>query len=431
MNPNRLSRRDFIISITSAFAATLTSTAIQADSESEYLRFSAWGTDKRAQLTAKALALFENTHPSVRIKSNFTDWLDYWRKLSTDAALGQTPDLIQMDFRYLAEYAHSGILEPLDPFLGNLLDLESFGANNIDACRVDGQLYGVNLGINSLAAFYEIQRWQKMEVEPPALGDSWDTFRDKCLQFASANSYENYYPVMDCSGLETVFECWLLQRGKFLYHTDGSLGFAVSDVVEWFDFWAELRSKQGCIPADIQVLFKNSIETSPITMGYSAMDFGHSNMMQNYQDLNKHQLGITACPTLPDGEPGNYYKPSQMLSISADLKADRLRKVVELANFLVMDPRAVLVLGLDRGIPASAKMRRELAPKLNQTGKSTLAFIESLKPYTRPLPPLPPFGAGEVAIVLQRISHEIAYGVLTPEQGGQQFIDESASILAR
>jgi multiple sugar transport system substrate-binding protein len=429
MNRQSIPRRKFISRMAGSFAAALISP--RGFASDMIVHFTAWGTAARERLTTEAFSLFEAAHPGTRIDSVFTDWLDYWRKLTTLAALGNTPDLMQMDYRYLAEYAHSNVLEDLDPYIGNLLNIKSFGTQNIDSCRVDGRLYGVNLGINAAAGIFDITRWEEASVEAPQTGDSWETFKDKCIRFASGTRRKDYYPVMDCSGLETLFETWMLQRGKAIYQSDGSLGFYAADAVEWYDYWAELRARKACVPADIQVLFKNSIETSPMILGYAAMDYAHSNMMENYQKLSDRKLGITACPVLPGGKPGQYYKPSQMLSIARGLKPIKRDRAIQLANFLVMDPSAVTVLGVDRGIPASSEMRAILAPKLSEAGRASLTYIDKLAPYIGPLPPVPPFGAGEIAIVLQRIAHEISYGVMSPAQGGRQLYAEASGILAR
>ncbi|MGL6214983.1 ABC transporter substrate-binding protein [Billgrantia desiderata] len=429
MNANTIPRRDFLKHTAGALALVLVSPVCLG--ETKPLRFSGWGSADRARITNEAFALFEAAHPDIRVEAVFTDWLDYWLRLSTLVALGDTPDLIQMDYRYLEEYARSRVIEPLDPFLGDLLDIDSFGTHNIDSCRIDGRLYGVNLGINATAAFIDRERWLEAEVEPPAIGESWQTFHEKCVHFAVGTPREHYYPTMDASGLESAFEAWLLQQGKSLYKPHGQLGFEAADATAWFDFWAELRAKRACVPVDIQILFRNSVETSPLTLGYSAMDFAHSNMMLNYQQQIDRPLGITACPVTPGGRPGHYYKPSQMLSVAAGLDAERQRRTVELANFLVMDPAAVKVLGVDRGIPASSEMRMQLAPTLDDVGRATLTYIDDLEPYVGPLPPVPPSGAGEIAIVLQRISHEIGYGVSSTLQGGRQLVEEAEAILTR
>ena len=43
-------------------------------------------------------------------------WNDYWQKLATQAAGRNLPDLIQMDYRFIFEYARRQQLAALDDF---------------------------------------------------------------------------------------------------------------------------------------------------------------------------------------------------------------------------------------------------------------------------------------------------------------------------
>lgn len=427
MKPYSAARRSFLGGAAAAFALAVCGSKVSANALR--LRFMWWGTQERARLTEQAIDAFRAINPGVNIETDYTDWLDYWQRFVTLVATRKPPDLVQMDYRYLKEYASNKVLLPLDDYLGNTLNIETFGKHNIDSCRIDGNLYGVNLGINSTAAYFDINGWAETGVEPPQIGTTWEAFSEKCAAFAKGTKRKNYFATLDASGLEIVFENWLRQRGKALYNARGSLGFETADAVEWFDYWAEIRSFGGCVPADIQVLYKHSIETSPLALGYSAMDFAHSNMFVNYQHRLSSKLGITAFPVTAGGKPGHYYKPSQMLSIAAGSKLPDT--AVALANFLVMDPRAVKILGVDRGVPASPAMRQILIPSLDEISQTTVRYIEELAPLIGPLPPTPPQGAGEVAITLQSISHEVGFGMKTPKSGAAQLVKSASAILAR
>ncbi|WP_260295421.1 ABC transporter substrate-binding protein [Sedimenticola hydrogenitrophicus] len=425
MISNSLSRRRFL-GLAAGVAGSLCCPRLWA--ANARIKFIWWGSQERTVLTHKALAAFTDT-TGIDIDTEYLDWLDYWQRFVSLVATRQTPDLIQMDYRYLQLYADNGVLLPLDKYLGKRLDIESFGQLNIDSCRVDGVLYGVNLGINSSATIIDREGWGSAGVEPPTFGTTWEAFSDKCEAFVKGNKQPNFYATPDASGIEVVFETWLRQRGKGLYTPEGALNFDIDDAVEWFTYWEKIRVFGGCVPADIQVLVKHTIDTSVLTLGYAATDFAHSNMLLNYQQRIPKPLDITAFPiTSTGGQPGQYYKPSQMLSVSAYSKAPEL--AVELANFLVMSPKAVRILGVDRGIPASPIVRKLLLQQLDAVGRKTIAYINDLAPFAGPLPPLPPQGAGEVAITLQGIGHEIAFKQLTPKRGGEKLVREASAILS-
>ena len=80
----------------------------------------------------------------VKIDGETLAWGDYWPRLATQAAGRNAPDLIQMDYRYVAEYARRGALLPLDEFIGKSLDISDFDKASLDSCKVDGKLYGIN-----------------------------------------------------------------------------------------------------------------------------------------------------------------------------------------------------------------------------------------------------------------------------------------------
>ncbi|MFB2605768.1 ABC transporter ATP-binding protein, partial [Rhizobium phaseoli] len=48
-----------------------------------------------------------------------------------------------------------------------------------------------------------------------------------------------------------------------------------------------------------------------------------------------------------------------------------------------------------------------------------------------PLPPPPPTGAGESTLILRNIAEQIAFGQISPADGGKQLVDGITQILAR
>ena len=102
-------------------------------------------------------------------------WDDYWTRLATQVAGGNAPDLIQMDYRYLFEYAGRGAILPLDDYMGKELNIADFGEANLAACQIAledpaGASDGAELA-RRLAASQEAQavvdtlyaRWAELE----------------------------------------------------------------------------------------------------------------------------------------------------------------------------------------------------------------------------------------------------------------------------
>lgn len=389
-----------------------------------------WGSQERADRTNKAIAAFKQVKPDLDIAGEFAGWSDYWPRLATQVAGRNAPDLIQMDYRYIFEYARRGALAPLDEYLGKGLKIDDFGAPNIDSGRVDGKLYGINLGVNSSAVFFDAAGWEKTGAKPPSAGQTWEEFAKNAIEFGKNKPKPGYYATADASGVEPSFENWLRQNKKSLFSEEGGIGYNAKDATQWFAMWADMREAGACVPADIQALDQLNIESNPLTTGKAATAFAHSNQFVGYQTVNKAKLSITSYPKVSKDTPsGHYLKPSMLMSVangSAGIAA-----AVDFINFLVAVSEGVDILGVERGVPASASMREQLSPKLNDVSKAMVEYIADVTPNVGPLPPAPPPGAGEFAFVLKRTSEEVAFGKITPEQGGETLVKEAETVIKR
>ena len=123
-----------------------------------------------------------------------------------------------------------------------------------------------------------------------------------------------------------------------------------------------MRETKACVPPDVQAIDKDSIDTSTVTLGKSAIDFAHSNQLVGFQALNKEKVGIAPCRSGQGGKPGQYLKPSMLWSVST---AKNPEEAVKIVNFFVANPEGANAIGLERGVPASAKIRAALLPNLD------------------------------------------------------------------
>ena len=104
-------------------------------------------------------------------------WDDYWPKMATQASGRNMADVVQMDYRYLFEYARRNQLEPLDDYIGNGLDLSGFDDEFLDSGRVDGKLYAVPWTSNSIACYYDTDKLAELGVAMPDHSWTWDDLK--------------------------------------------------------------------------------------------------------------------------------------------------------------------------------------------------------------------------------------------------------------
>jgi len=394
------------------------------------MRFLWWGSKERNDRTFAAIKQYSDKQTDVAIAGESFGWDNYWTRLATQTAGGNSPDLIQMDYRYIFEYARRGTLLDFSPFMGKALDIADFGAANIDSGKVDGKLYGVNLGVNSSMMVFNTDAWKEAGIEAPKDDMTWEQFGAACSKLTATKKRRAFYGCQDASGLEPALENWLRQKGKALYTEDGKVAFEAADIAAWFEFWAGLREAKACVPPDVQALDQLTIETSMVGLGKAAASFAHSNQFIGFQAINKEKLDITSYPRVAaDAKPGHYLKPSMLVSVSAT--SPNKDAAVAFVNFLVQNPDAAKTLGVERGVPASEKIRAAMAPTLDDNSRKIVDYIARLTPKVGALPPPPPNGAGENSFLLKKVAEEVAFGKSSAKEGAAKFVEQAAANIKR
>lgn len=391
------------------------------------LRMTWWGGTDRAKRTQAALDAYQKQNANVQVDVETIGWGDYWTRLATQVAGGNAPDLIQMDYRYIYEYARRKALRPLDEYMPDPLNVGDFGQANIDTGKVDGQLFGVSMGVNSTAMFYDRTTLERLKIAPPDHKITWPQFAELAIAVAKAGNKRGFFGSQDAGFVEPTMEVWIRQRGKMLYTTEGKLGFERDDIAEWFDYWDKLRKAGGAVAGDLQALYRNSPETDMITTGRAVFTFAHANQIVAWQAVNQNKLGITTAPM--GAKPGQYYKPSMLMSMSATTQQQR--EVARLINFISTHPDAAAALGVERGVPPSKKMRDILLPEVDEMGKAQIEYISAIADKVSPLPPPPPRGAGEIEQNLRRVYETISVGGAKVPQAADQFMAEAKRTLER
>ena len=374
---------------------------------------------------------YANANPGLAFDTEFNAFNDYWPKLGTQVAGGNAPDVLQMDYRYIVEYAQRGALLALDDFIGKNLNLDDFDKDQIEGGQVDGKLYAISLGANSVALMVNQAAFEEAGMAEPTRDWSYDDYKAAAEAWNKANVRKGMRLLADGSGSEPALENWLRQRGKALYTADGKIGWDADDLVDWFKLWDDLRAAKVCVAPDDQALDATAaIDTTMITLGKAATTYANSNQLIGFQAVNKDPLTMINFPRAKAGQGGGHYrKPSQFWSINP--KSALRDDAVKFVSFFVNDIAAGKVLGVERGIPCSKAVRDAIAPELSAQDQIALNFVSQLGDLLGALPPVPPAAAGEVNTQLNTKAQEVAFGQSSAEDAGPAFAKEAADILAR
>jgi multiple sugar transport system substrate-binding protein len=396
----------------------------------KHLQLFFWGSTSRDKLTRQAIQAFEKKHSDVKITSQFTAFDAYWNKLSTQIAGGNAPDLIQMDIRYIAEYVKKGLLLDLTSAISKkTIDLSDFDQTLLTGSLVNGKSYGIPLGGNYQALLYDKDLVAKANAPIPDTF-TWDEFATYCTQLSKALGIPGSG---DESTNVTAFEIWVRQRGEDLYTADGGLGFKQQDAADWFDYWSKMRTAKGCVPIEQAAeALTGGTPTTNLVKGQAVFSLTLSNLLNAFQALMQHKVGIHLTPTGPKGtQAGMYLKTSQLMSISS--KTQYVDDSTNFVGFLINDPDGIEAIKVERGIPGSAKARALLLPSLSQTDKDTSNYVDatSKSGQARPKTILDPAGAGAVEQALIRAAQSVGFGKTTVANGAKTFFAEAQKALSQ
>ena len=386
-----------------------------------------WGNPERDKRTNAVIDLFQQASGDEVLPETYA-WGDYWQKLATQAAGQNLPDVVQMDYRYIFEWARRNQLAALDEFIGNGIDLSDYDPNQLESGKVDGKLYGISLGANSMSHVYNKKVLDDLGVTLPDQ-TTWTTDDWVALgKDLKGKLPDGMYFTENMGLLEPRLQTWVRSAGKDLYTAEGKLAFDEADLAEFFTFWKMMQDEGLAPPADLQAQDSGKMEESMMATGHGLFNFLHSNQLVAMQKLVPDEVGITMIPNNGPNA-GQYLKPSMFFSMAEGSK-DKATAAAFI-NFFVTDNAANDVLLIERGVTGDASVREEILPKLNETEQKIINYLNVVSTHVSPLPPPPPQNAGEIDRALRPAWEEIAFGRIDPEAQAKAFVEQAKSILER
>jgi multiple sugar transport system substrate-binding protein len=426
-----ISRRSFNrFLVAGAAAGALGGLASTAAAETR-LRLIWWGNPDRDRRTNEVIDLYQKTNANVAIDPETYAWNDYWPKLATQAAGRNLPDVIQMDYRYIFEYARRGQLADLTPLVGSQIDLADFDPKQLESGKVDGKLYGISMGANSMTHVYKPAMLQELGLTLPD-PTKW-TIDDFVAMGKEVKGKlpEGTYFSENMAYREPRLETWVRQRGKALYTADGKLAYDLEDLEEYFAFWFQMQEDGLTPPADLQsqAIASGKMEDTMFVTKHVVFDFIHSNQLVAVQKLVPEEVSITMIPNQKDGKAGQYLKPSMLISMSAS--AAEPEAAAKLMGFFITDDSANDILLIERGVTGDASIRERILPKLSETEQKIVSYLDLVGTHVGELPPPPPKNAGELDRALQPAWESVAFKKADVKAAAKDYYEKAQTALER
>lgn len=394
------------------------------------IRMSWWGGDSRHQATVAALKKFEETHPNVKVKAEYTGWTGHLEKLSTQIAGNTEPDLMQINWNWLTIFSKRGDgFADLNNFK-NIIDFSQWNKETLSAGTMGGKLNGLTVSITGRIFFLNKTTYDKAGVDIPK---TWDDLIAAAKVFKSKMGRE-YYP-FDATRQNAWLMAVLLttqQTGKsFIDPKTSQIAWTEDELADALSFYKKLVGqgvlkslKEGAAEGEVMLHEKKGWMEGKLAGSYE-WDSTYSKYSDPIQNGD-----LVPVPTLmaPNAvSEGMFRKPAMMFAVSKNSKHPE--KAAVLLNYLLNDPEAVKILGTSRGIPASKKANALLAQAKLIDPKLAAAHELIVKGEAPPVSPY--FEHFKLQDLYEESLEELAYNKISVDEAAGKIINDGNRILKR
>ncbi|MEE6262431.1 sugar ABC transporter substrate-binding protein [Plantactinospora sonchi] len=249
------------------------------------------------------------TSAGVTVERTGYDTTDLTNKALLAAQQGNSPDVLIVDNPVISTLAEAGALTTTEE---NKLDVSAMETNLLGAGQSDGKTYGVPIGANTLALYYNKDLLTAAGVDPASIKD-WTSLTSALTQVKAKGKKGITFSAIGTEEGSFQFLPWFWGSGAQLTGLDSPQ--AVSALTLWTD-WL----KQGHAP--------NSVINNTQTTSWQEFATGDYAFAENgtWQLANAEKLGF-AYGTIPipasAGGPAPAPTGGEFVSIPAQEKTDR------------------------------------------------------------------------------------------------------------
>jgi multiple sugar transport system substrate-binding protein len=387
------------------------------------IRFSWWGNETRNNATTEAIRYYESLHPGVTITPEYGAVDGYLTKMLAQVAAGNAPDIFTMSAENLPQYVEvNGVLD-----LTGKIDVSTHNPMIVEACSINGRMYGVNLSLNANVIYYNKTQADELGITMPTGDYTWDDLV-KILAEVYQKSGGKTYGMVDLrmvKAMETFIPAWnMTHRGKeppFPW-TNSDFLMKAEDVAAFMDYFNKVPQGVLLPPAETATL-ASQID-SPIASRKTFLAFDYTGTFAMYQSQTGDDLEMIQYPNNRRGRGAAVSaRPGLIESIFINSRNQPL--AVDFLQWISGDPAAGKILKTVRGVlPSSKQVDAVLADpaSLSDVDKKVFAITNAVYQGT-----VNPFSAGILVgniwdeTHMMAVGSEVAFGRITPQEAGRRF----------
>ncbi len=403
-----------------SLAGTVTASAAEKE-DPVTIRFAWWGGQDRADKTNKAVELFMEQNPDIKVETSFFPFESYYENITIAASAGNMPDVFQGFVGGNADLMEANLVEPLDSYIEDgTIDLSDVSEGLKESAKIDGQTYGIALGCNVKCLIVDPEAYEKAGLTVPevayeswdALGEDLQKLKDSGLKYGGDDMFERGF----------MFTYFARQNGEteFSDTEDCKIAFSDKTYTNYYNYKLDWIEK-GLIPPYDVTKESSGPEDSQLAKGNAAVRHGYSTQYGQISEAAGKQMKMILLPG-PDTDKGTDIRPGVHACMSSTSK--HKEAAAKLMNFLLNDVECNKILNADRGMPASAKVRDAIYDGFDENQKAQTDILDLAEQHSTASDPIPKGNTKPIDDVnsglMEDLEQQIVYGEITPEDAYQE-----------
>ena len=165
---------------------------VRSQKEQTVISLAWWGNDPRTEYTLEAVRIFEELHPDIKVKCNYSEWSGYEARNRIRMVSETESDVMQINVGWLDDFSADGSGYYDLNEVSDVLDLTNFPENTLKYGTRNGVLNAIPIAMNTETVYINKTIFEEHELSVP---QTWDDM------FAAADvlGKDGIYPLCGAS----------------------------------------------------------------------------------------------------------------------------------------------------------------------------------------------------------------------------------------